>query len=458
VRRESPQLWPWGIAAGLAICSLAAIARSTLSGELVVSDKPTTFETYVWWGFGVGMALAGVSYVIALRCSGAALDRGHLAVAFGIHLCAAAATPLTSNDVFLNLAHGRLVRLGLNPYQHAMAELPRGDPFARVDWPGPRNPYGPLVLPVSVWAAGWGSVAGGVVAFKLAMLAASLGALFLAYCFCRGLPMQEGPPTFALLAFNPLFAWELSGQAHNDALMALPAVGFIWAAAVQRRILAALLLGLCVAVKFAMAPTLVLYLLALARRGKRETLLAALGAFGLLAAAWAPWWEGAGTLQGAWTVVKSNPARIQNSFASIVRLLGNLAGELETALRAWTLGTTLVMLGAALIFALRSTNVPRAMEGSLRFTALGLAFGLPYVQPWYATWLLPLTLAPAAREQRLGVALYTTLVPALYFTRAAGAFAIVIVQGVGLALVLAPAKFSPIFDWLARREEGDRSA
>ena len=98
------------------------------------------------------------------------------------------------------------------------------------------------------------------------------------------------------------------------------------------------------------------------------------------------------------------------------------------------------------------------MEGSLRFTALGLALGLPYVQPWYATWLLPLALAPAAREQRLGVALYTTLVPALYFTRAAGAFAIVIVQGVGLALVLAPAKFSPLFDWLARREKGDRSA
>jgi hypothetical protein len=81
-----------------------------LSGRLAVSERPTAFAFYVWCGFGAGMLLAAASYVVALSRAPAALDRRHLAAALVIHLCAAAATPLTSNDIFLNLAHGRMIR------------------------------------------------------------------------------------------------------------------------------------------------------------------------------------------------------------------------------------------------------------------------------------------------------------------------------------------------------------
>jgi hypothetical protein len=110
----------------------------------------------------------------------------------------------------------------------------------------------------------------------------------------------------------------------------------------------------------------------------------------------------------------------------------------DAAFSAWTLCTALVMLAAAFVFARRSRTPASAIEGSLRFTALGLALGLAYVQPWYSTWLLPFALGPIPLHRRWGVALYTASVPALYLRAELGALAILIVQSTGLALALAP--------------------
>jgi hypothetical protein len=76
---------------------------------------------------------------------------------------------------------------------------------------------------------------------------------------------------------------------------------------------------------------------------------------------------------------------------------------------------------------------------------------LPYVQPWYSTWLLPLVLGPAMPHRRWGVALYTASVPALYLRAGLGALAIVIVQSIGLALALAPAVWARrVAGWFRR--------
>lgn len=442
----------WGVAAGLAICSLAAITRTVLSGQLLVSDRPTSFGPYVWFAFAGGMALAGVSYLFALLQSNCNLGRGHFAAAVAIHLCAAPATPLTSNDVFYGLAHGRLVRLGFNPYQHVSAELPKGDAFARGDWPGARYPYGPLMLPLSAWASGFGSISLGIIAFKLAMLTATLGAVVLAYCLARKSPECEAPFVFTLFGFNPLLAWETSGQAHNDALLILATAAAILASLTHRHVLVALLLGVGFSAKFAVGPVLVLYLLAVARTRLERALLSGIGALAVIALVWMPFLSGGSPFLRILALVDPSPARVLNSFASWARLVGNVLGNVEPLLGAWTLAARLAILVGALVFAVRSTTTDRALEGSLRFTALALALGLTYVQPWYATWLLPLALAPGARELRLGVALYTALAPALYLTGAAGALAIVIVQGVGLALVFAPGELVRLFDWLGPRE------
>ena len=78
----------------------------------------------------------------------------------------------------------------------------------------------------------------------------------------------------------------------------------------------------------------------------------------------------------------------------------------------------------------------RALVGSLRFLLLVLCLGTAYFQPWYATWLLPFLLSPAATGWRGAIALYTALLPALYLTRAPGALAALLVQGLGLVIAL----------------------
>lgn len=449
----------WGVAGGLAICSLAAITRTLLSGQLAVSDEPTPFGPYVWCVFGLGMALAGACYLFALCRRGAPLGRSQLAAAFAIHLCAAVAPPLTSNDVFMNLAYGKLTNLGINPYSHAPVDLPVDQAeFRRVDWPRGVSAWGPLTTYASAWATRQGDGKEAFVAFKLALLLASIGAVLVAYRFCGSLPAAEAGGSFAFFAFNPLLAWELSGQVHNDALMLLPTTAFVWGAVKGRHVLAASAVGLGVAVKLAAAPALALYLISVARSARARALLAATAACGLLVFAWAPFWEDASTLGGVLVFLRSSPAVIQNTFASLIRLLGNLAGEAEPPLRVWTLASRFVILVAAIVFAVRSTTTERALEGALRFTALSLALGLSYVQPWYATWLLPLALAPAARDLRIGVALYTALMPALYLTGAAGALAIVIVQGVGLVLVFAPERLARVFNWPGSPERDEAPA
>lgn len=101
---------------------------------------------------------------------------------------------------------------------------------------------------------------------------------------------------------------------------------------------------------------------------------------------------------------------------------------------AFALGIALA--GASYLWALLNARGPL---GSLRLLLLVLALCAPTVHPWYLTWLLPLGLAPQAAALRPGLALYTALAPALYLTGAAGAFAIVFVQGSGLLVLLRPA-------------------
>jgi hypothetical protein len=100
---------------------------------------------------------------------------------------------------------------------------------------------------------------------------------------------------------------------------------------------------------------------------------------------------------------------------------------------------------SALALAVKSARRGGLFESALAFTTLALAACMSYVQPWYATWLLPFALAPVSRERRLGIAIYTAAMPALYLTGAAGALAIVVVHGIGLALLLRPVAIARFF-------------
>lgn len=434
-QQRTGRAWP-GVAFGLAACSLAALLRTALSGSLGVSDRPAPWDFWVralWW---IGITVAGVSYLALVRGARGPVGRLHLRAALVVHLCAAPATPLTSNDALMNLAYGRLVQLGIDPYRQPPAALPRGDPFASVDWPRRLSAWGPLPTLAGAAAAGLPSRAAAFVAFKATMLAASLAAVLLAYAFVRRSGAQRASAGFTAFAFNPVLAWELSGQAHNDALLVLPTVGFVWAACAGRPLAAAALAAAAVAAKHALLPALALYVLALLRSSPPRGLQAALAATLTLAAAWAPFWTGPASLRGALVAVVPSPQRVENSLASLVSLAGSLLDAREGLLRAWSVFSAGVLLVAAVGVAARATAVDRALVGSLRFLLVVLCLGTAYFQPWYATWLLPFLLSPAATGWRGAIALYTALLPALYLTRAPGALAALLVQGLGLVIAL----------------------
>ena len=73
-----------------------------------------------------------------------------------IQLAAALALPLTSNDIFSNLANGRLVLAGLNPLHRTAAALGPNHPTASLvgkDWSTVPTPYGPVITGLATVAA-----------------------------------------------------------------------------------------------------------------------------------------------------------------------------------------------------------------------------------------------------------------------------------------------------------------
>jgi hypothetical protein len=335
----------------------------------------------------------------------------------------------------MNLAYGRLVRAGENPYETAPRALPQQDVYRRrLDWPDSPNAWGPVALLVSALAARADDQVTALVAFKLAMLGAVLVSLFAAFRYARRLPAEQGARAFFFLGCNPLLAWELSGQAHNDALLVL--FGVLFVAAAYRSRSASALLCLCAgaAVKPGLAPALGLYWLLLRRPSLRRFGLMTLLAACVSCAIWLPFLEGPSSLRGLWTAASRDPARIVNSLSSFVALVQRATGA--PLLPAWNVAA---LAGAALLavrYASRARSLARVMADSLSFTLLCQTLAIPSYWPWYATWLLPLALAEDNRHQRLTIAVFSALAPALYLTGVAGGLAIAVVHGLGLGLWL----------------------
>ena len=404
----------------LAMLGAAVVSwvRFALGGTLEVRDLTPAQDLVLGLAFAAVFAAGALFYLSALGRATGPVTPSLLGLVMLVHLSASLALPLTSSDVFANLAYGRLWSLGRNPATASAADLGPADPFARrvdLPWRGRVSVYGPILNAISGACARTGGVTSAFALFKLAMLAAALLTLLLAYGFCRTLG-ERGAWAFCLAGLNPLLAWEVSGQAHNDGVMLLAVAGFVWAAAARREWLALLLLALGFAAKFAVAPLVLLYLLWIGRRSFWRGAAMAAAAAGLLAALFAPTWSGAATLSGPRFAAFPSPAHVVNSLGSIpldiVKLLHPAA--LEPTFLVWTLLTGAFLVVQAVRAASSTTTLEATLRGALVFTLLYECLGMLWYEPWYATWLLPM--AVGCRERRLAgiVAGYTVLVPMLY--------------------------------------------
>ena len=200
----------------------------------------------------------------------------------GLSLLTALVLPLTSADVLMYAAYGRLQVLGLDPYDITPAEIFRAeyDPVLIVTerpWQDTPSVYGPLAS-FSQWlAASLGGASMHDIVFWLQVLCVlpfiAIGAIV--YRMARG---DQEAQTRAVLftVLNPLMIWSVVAGAHNEAFTLVFAIVGLW---FLRRspLLAGIGIGLAGTVKV----SLVFYGIAMAwgyRREPRKLILLVVGA------------------------------------------------------------------------------------------------------------------------------------------------------------------------------------
>jgi hypothetical protein len=244
------------------------------------------------------------------------------------------------------------------------------------------------------------------------MLLASLAAVLLAYGFCRScLPPGQAEAAFVFFAWNPLLAWEISGQAHTEGLVLVGMVAFVWAATRGREWLAALGLACVVYAKLVLAPLLCLYLCFIARRRPlRATAMAAMVA-ALGAVLMAPFWQGARTVRGPMATLVADSTLTARSLTDfvvwLIRPLGDGAKR-EVYWVALAIGT-LLLASFGIRAALRARSLRQVLRDGLVFFLLYDLIAAPWFQSWYVLWLLPLALVEEDARWRNLIAVYTVL-------------------------------------------------
>jgi alpha-1,6-mannosyltransferase len=401
----------WSMAGLVAITWVRAAWLRTLAVD-------RTGNPWSWGVLGAAWLLLGAG---AMRAYLRAVDEARdplpslLPAALTLHGVAALALPYSSNDLFSNLAYGRMARLGLDPYASGPGALPPGDAFRALvspNWIDTPSVYGPILTWLDALAGRGASVPAAMAIFKLALLAVTWVTVLVAWDTCRcHLPAARAASAFVLLGWNPLLAWEMAGQAHNDGVMLLGLTAFVWAALGGRRLLAVLFLSLAFYAKFAVAPVLGLYLVYVARQDRLRALLGAgiFAALGVLL--FLPFWSGPATLLGPLAAVRANPVRVTRSFTEVASLLAGLWSPAAAAWAyrvGWTLGMAL-LLALAVRAVRRARSVEAVLHESLLYLLSYLLLASPFVLPWYVGWLLPLAFVdPDARWRRV-VAVYSSL-------------------------------------------------
>lgn len=391
----------------LAACMLVAAAVSWLrlafTGTLYLEDIPLAQHELLM--ILLGLALGGASWLY-LEATSETVSKAVLArlaiAAIAIQVVAALAIPLTSNDAYSNLAYGQLGRAGENPFLVGPRVL--GGAFAAhvgPRWLDTPTVYGPIVQAADRASAAAGSVGGALVIFKLELLLAALALVGLAYAYCRTLPEGRAAQSFLLVAWNPLIAWEIAAQAHNDGLMLVGLAAFVWAASRGTRRgdwFALLALAFALYAKFAALPVVGLWLVYTARRSPLRAAAMAAALLAIGAALYAPYWTSPHVLDSAITAMRGDSTRHTRSFFEMVWLPASAVSD-DAGMWVYRVGSVvcsalmLAIAGGAVAWVWRGGTVKHVFRAStVVFLMSGLVCQLAF-RAWYATWLVPLAVA-----------------------------------------------------------------
>lgn len=339
--------------------------------------------------------------------------------------------PFGAADLFDNVMHGRILGVyRANPFVHVGVQFPDDPVLPYVAWKRTPSAYGPLwegLAGVTAYLAG-DDLTRNVISFKVlsGLFLAASGAIVVALLRCHA--PDRALPGAVLLLWNPVILYETIGNGHNDMAMVFWILAAAWLISGRRDLLAILALTAGALVKF--IPLLMIPVagwIALRRRPRLRdrigfTMIAAVTSIGLVAAAYAPFWQGMATL-------------------GVARRTALLTTSIGAALYAWLaprLGADVMKnylaVGSALLtgaFALGQAWAIRRRDDWLAFPRAAFNILMFYLlitclwfQSWYALWPLGLAaLLPPGHAARLG---------ALF----------------GFAVLTKPLLFEPMWLWL----------
>ena len=405
-------------------CTAVSWLRYYQVGTLRIDDVPLPTIQKLWppFAFGVLAAIMAWRFFELYRHPGTLRDMALGAIA--LHLSAASALPLTSNDLFSNLAYGHLAAMGYNPYLTSPRTLAPSDAFAALvgrRWLNTPVVYGPIVTGLCAVVGRCQRVWSAMLLWKATMLAIDLATLSIAYRVCRDqLGGERSAKSFVLFAFSPVLVWEIVGQAHNDGVLVLAMVGFVWAAYRGRQWLAVLCLTGALYAKLAALAILILYLALIFRGHRTRAIAMALLVAAIGVVAMRPYWHGIASMDGPISTFGGQVSRTSRSFADLAVGAAVPFGEGAQTMvyRVFWLGG----VGWLVLFLARAAIQVRTVQavmhhGSVVFCVYCLV-AAPWFQPWYVTWLLPLALAHHDSRWQQNAALYAALTPVQYFLQA----------------------------------------
>lgn len=342
------------------------------------------------WGMAIALAVAGygLSRAIARRVTGGGRLLLGIQALLGLGLTF---LPFAlSVDPYLYVTYGRLLGLhNINPYLLA-GPIPAGDDailrqcFTAVFNPPYPDPYGRL------WTLGAAELSrlesglalgAQVWTYRLCAVAAALAVSAGLLRILRERSEAERLLGVGLFAFNPLTMFESAVGGHNDFLMLASAVwGF--ALAEEMPLVAGLLVGAAISVKFVALAIVPFAAIAAGRDDWRKGVGLALVALGTGALSFPALWSqsaGAHALAAQGSVYGMSPLWLVGLILEAVKAPAMLP---SVALTVQALAALIIVV-SAVRYALRRSH------SELWRSVAALMLALPLIHPWYGAWLLP---------------------------------------------------------------------
>lgn len=362
--------------------------------------------TLCLWALVAGLAIAGIQIARAMDIEGRARPRMLVGIQALFLIALLAVTVTLSGDVYAYVIYGRLYgQLGLDPYLLGSPVNTGGDQILRQALafygnPPPPDNYGPLWTllagGIARVEAGW-SLAAQAWSHRILSAAAALAATAGLLYALRGLAEDERVKRAARFALHPLVLYETAVGGHNDMLMAAPA---IWAFAVadDLPLVAGLLLGASIAVKYVSIVLVPFLVIRVARKGPTGAALCAVIAIALPALLFRPFWNGIETvysLIGHGGVLAMSPQWLADMPFFSLGIADNpvLPGIALPLFGPLTWPRIIQLAALAAFVAIAVASVFRYASGrrlaEMWRTLASAVYSLSIIHPWYALWTAP---------------------------------------------------------------------